>query len=536
MARRPADGRAASPSDPLSAPVKEPSVTGADSLVRTATQAGVTVCFANPGTTELDVVRALDAAPNARAILCLFEGVCTGAADGYARMTDTPAMTLLHLGAGLGNGVANLHNAQKARSRVINIVGNHDISHIAHNSPLTSDIEGIARPVSDWVRSPTTPAGVASDMAAAIRAVSGPAGGIATLIAPADVLREEGSGACPVPSLAPPSAGGDMSAAIAALRTGSVAALVLSGRALSEEGMTAGARIADATGCLVLQSAGTRVERGAGLPQIHGYPGSASSVAERLGSVRQVVLADAARPVTFFKWPGEPSSLLPTGAEVIRLLDGGGDVTAALEEVARAVGAAPAVDRTTALEVPSAGVGELTVETAGRSIAAALPEGAIVANESITSGGPFSSHSRACARHTSLSTGGGSIGWALPQATGAAVACPDRPVLALSGDGGAMYTLQALWTQARESLNVTNIIWANREYAILRGSLRRFGVDPIDGACDALTDLHDPCIDWAGLARSVGVPGVRPESAEALYDAVKRAVHEPGPHLIEVVV
>lgn len=510
-------------------------MTGADSLVHVATQAGVNVCFANPGTTELDVVRALDAAPGARAILCLFEGVCTGAADGYARMADVPAMTLLHLGAGLGNGVANLHNARKARSRVVNVVGNHDIEHIPHNSPLTSDIEAIARPVSDWVRTTTSAGNVGADTAAAIGAANGQAGGIATLIAPADVLREDAIGDVAIPSDPQTSQASDVAAAVRALQTGG-AALVLSGRALSEAGIVAGARIAEATGRPLLHSAGTRIERGAGLPHIDHYPGSASGVAERLGRVRHIVLADAAPPVTFFKWPGEPSSLLPVGADVIPLTNAGGDVVEALQEAARAVGAAPVVARTTPLEVPSPPVGELSVESAGRAIAAALPEGAIVANESITSGGPFSAHSRACRRHTMLTTGGGSIGWALPQATGAAVACPDRAVFALSGDGGAMYTLQALWTQAREGLNVTNIVWSNREYAILRGSLRRFGVENIDGACASLTDLQNPRIEWTSLARSLGVPSSKPDTAEALYDALLRSIDEPGPHLIEVVV
>ena len=505
--------------------------------MRTAVRAGVSVCFANPGTTELDVVRAFDDTPGARAILCLFEGVCTGAADGYARMADVPGMTLLHLGAGLGNGVANLHNARKARSRVVNIVGDHDVDHIPHNSPLTSDIKGIARPVSDWVRSAETAEDVSADMAAAIEAVSGPACGVATLVAPADILRNEGgvasavlreNGRSPV--------FGDVDAVVDALRVGPEAALVLSGRALTEDGLVAGARVAEATGCGLMHDGASRIERGAGLPIIHGFPGTAASATEHMASVRTVVLAGAEPPVTFFKWPGEPSSRLPVGVEVLTLATPVQDVVAALLAAADAVGAGPTVTRTVALDVPSPPTGELNVESAGRAIAAALPEGAIVANESITSGGPFGSHSRACPRHTMLSTGGGSIGWALPQATGAAVACPDRPVLALSGDGGAMYTIQALWTQAREGLNVTNIIWANREYAILRGSLRRFGVDPIEGASASLTDLRSPDIDWVHLARSMGVPGSRPETAEATYDAVARAISEPGPHLIEVVV
>ncbi|MAF11472.1 acetolactate synthase large subunit [Candidatus Poribacteria bacterium] len=512
-------------------------MTGATGLVRTAVQAGVSVCFANPGTTELDIVRAFDETPGARAILCLFEGVATGAADGYARMTDVPGMTLLHLGAGLGNGVANLHNARKARSRVVNIVGDHDVDHIPHNSPLTSDIQGIARPVSDWVRTADSTEDVSADIAAAIEAVIGPAGGVATLVAPADILRSEGGGPTAVlreNGRAP--VFGDVAAVADALGAGPEVALLLSGRALTQDGLVAGARIAEATGCALMHDSSSRIERGAGLPNIHGFPGTAAAAAEHLPAIRAVVLAGASPPVTFFKWPGEPSSRLPKGVDILTLATPEQDAVPALLAVADAVGAGQAITRTVALDVPSPPTGELSVESAGRAIAAALPEGAIVADESITSGGPFNAHSRACPRHTRLSTGGGSIGWALPQATGAAVACPDRPVIALSGDGGAMYTIQALWTQAREGLNVTSIIWANREYAILRGSLRRFGVDPIDGASASLTDLRSPNIDWVQLARSMGVPGSRPETAEDTYDAIARAIAEPGPHLIEVVV
>src|SRR5213082_1858792 len=169
-------------------------MTGAEAVLQTAAAAGVEVCFANPGTTEMALVNALDRMPSVRAVLGLFEGVCSGAADGYARMGGRPALTLLHLGPGLSNALANLHNARRARSPVVNLVGDQATWHRAADAPLTSDIVSLARPVSRWVRESRSAATVAQDAAEAIAAAQEPPGGVATLILPSDCQAAEAPG------------------------------------------------------------------------------------------------------------------------------------------------------------------------------------------------------------------------------------------------------------------------------------------------------------------------------------------------------
>ncbi|UCG79840.1 MAG: hypothetical protein JSV60_07615, partial [Desulfobacterales bacterium] len=167
---------------------------GAQSLSRTLVNGGVHTSFVNPGTTEIHLVKALADEAGMRTILCLFEGVCTGAADGYARMTDSPAATILHLGPGLANGIANLHNARRANSPVINIVGDHATYHRQYDAPLTSDIMSLARPVSGWLRTSTKAENLAEDGAAAIQASMEPPGQVATLIVPADCAWDRAKG------------------------------------------------------------------------------------------------------------------------------------------------------------------------------------------------------------------------------------------------------------------------------------------------------------------------------------------------------
>ncbi|MDQ3470016.1 MAG: thiamine pyrophosphate-binding protein, partial [Actinomycetota bacterium] len=176
---------------------------GAQAMIRTLVDCGVTTCFANPGTSEMHFVAALDAVEEMRAVLGLFEGVATGAADGYARMTGTPAATLLHLGPGLGNGLANLHNARRAATPMVNIVGDHALGHARFDAPLQSDIDTVARNVSAWIGRPTSPAELGGATAEAVAAASTPPGQVATLILPADVSWSDGATpAAPLPDVA----------------------------------------------------------------------------------------------------------------------------------------------------------------------------------------------------------------------------------------------------------------------------------------------------------------------------------------------
>jgi acetolactate synthase I/II/III large subunit len=511
-------------------------MTGAESLIRTLARAGADVCFANPGTTEMALVTALDAVPGVRAVLGLFEGVCTGAADGWARMTGRPAVTLLHLGPGLANGVANLHNARRARAPLVNLVGDHATWHASADAPLTSDIASLARPVSAWVRSAGSARGLAADGAEALAAAWGPPGSVATLIVPADCQWEQADGPAPLPprpSWATP-AEGELAAAAEGLRAGS-AVLLLGGGALSARGLTAAARIQAACGCAVfVESFPARLERGQGLPAFPGIPYFPEQVAEALAGRRVLVLAGAASPVAFFGYPGQPSRLTPEGCATRRLAGPEHDVAGALEEVATRLGAGP-LGALPARERPAPARGALTPQTLGQTLAALQPEGAVVVDEAATSGLTWSALAAAAPPHTVLSLTGGAIGQGLPCATGAALACPDRRVVAFQADGSAMYTLQALWTQAREGLPVATVICANRRYRILQVELARAGVAEPGPAARALTDLGRPALDWVALARGLGVEAWRAESAETFAEAFARALAAPGPALVEAV-
>jgi acetolactate synthase-1/2/3 large subunit len=510
---------------------------GAHVLIRTLVANGVDVCFANPGTSEMQFVAALDDVPEMRAVLTLFEGVATGAADGYGRMAERPAATLLHLGPGLGNGIANLHNARRARTPIVNIVGDHATYHRAYDAPLTSDIDALARNVSGWLRDTAQPETVGRDTVDAVVAARTPPGQIATMVVPADATwLEAGEPAAAAALVARRDVPADVVDDLAkALRSGEPAALLLGGAALRERGLVAASRIANAVGAKLLAEVfPARLERGAGVPAVErlGYFGEFALA--QLDGVRHLVLVDTNPPVSFFAYPDKPSVLVPDGCEVHPLALGGDDVTVALERLADAVGAdANGATRQPAAR-PERPTGDLTAAIVGQALGACLPEGAIVADEAQT-GGLFATGATAGApRHDWLTLTGGAIGQGLPLATGAAVACPDRKVICLEADGSAMYTLQALWTQAREGLDVTTILFDNRSYAILNIELGRVGAGAGGPRAQSLLDLSHPDLDFVALARGMGVDATRPETAEELTDALTNAMAEPGPKLIDV--
>lgn len=509
---------------------------GAESLVRTLVAGGVEVCFTNPGTSEMHFVAALDRVEGMRAVLCLFEGGATGAADGYARMADKPASTLLHLGPGLGNGIANLHNARRARSPLVNIVGEHATYHRAFDAPLTSDIDGLARPVSAWVRTGMSAREVAADGAAAVAAALAPPGGVATLILPADTAWEEGSGIAPLPPV-PARARVQEEAilhAAAALRSGEPVLLHLGDRAVRGEGRRIAARIARKTGAqLLAMTSNARIDRGAGTVPIERLPYPVDPARAVLEPFRHIILIGATLPVAFFAYPGKPSALAPATCDVFALATPEQDQIDALERLAEAVGA-PAEAPLPASPRPDLPGGDrLDQDAIARVLGALIPEGAIVCDESITTGRNFFPATHAAAPHTWLQLSGGSIGLGIPMATGAAVACPDRKVITLQADGSALYTAQALWTQARERLDVVTLIWSNRSYAILRAELANVGANPGRKAIDMLT-LDDPPIEWPSLARGYGVEGCRVETLAQFIDTFRQALARRGPFLIEV--
>ena len=513
---------------------------GARALLSTLVDAGVDVCFANPGTSEMHFVAALDDVPAMRGILCLFEGVVTGAADGYGRVAGQPAATLLHLGPGLGNGLANLHNARRARTPVVNIVGDHATYHARYDAPLQSDIASIAGAVSGWYRSTARADDVAGDAADAVAAAIGPPGCVATLVLPADSSWSESTtGPCPPrPRARPAVVPADTVEEVAkALRSGERAALLLGGSALRADGLHAASRVAASTDAALLgETFPANLERGAGIPPVERLAYLAEMAQAQLDGVRHLVLVDAKSPVSFFAYPGKASDLVPAGCTVHTLARPGEDAAGALEALAETVGAPGDGSIAAASSRPGRPTGEVSTESLAAAVGATLPEGAIVVDEGNTSGLFVAGATAGAPPHDWLTLTGGAIGIGLPMATGAAVAAPERPVLCLQADGSAMYTLQALWTQAREGLNVTTVVLSNRSYAILNMELHRVGADAGGPLARRLLDLTDPVLDFCDLARGMGVPARRVENAEDLVTALEAGFSEPGPTLIEVVI
>jgi len=486
----------------------------------------------------MPLVAALDSVDGLRAILGLFEGVCTGAADGYGRMAEKPALTLLHLGPGFANGIANLHNARRARSPIVNVIGDHATWHVGADAPLTSDIVSLARPVSGWIRSVQKSTSLAGATAEAIAAAGRAPGQVATLIVPSDCQWDSAERyAEPIAPARPSMVRSDaVKHAAESIRKGNRVALFLGGTALRARGLKAAARIAAKSEChLICETFPARLERGAGMPALDRLPYFPEQAIEMLQGFDTVILAGAKKPVAFFGYPNFPSELLPKHLEAAILAEPTDDVAAALEALAIEIAAPVSVSNSAGISRPERPIGKLNAMTAGAAIAATMPEGAIVMDEAATTGLPFFAASIAAPPHTYLSLTGGAIGQGLPCATGAAVACPYRRVIAYQADGSAMYTLQALWTQARESLNVTTVLCNNRSYRILQVELARAGVAEPGRKARSLTSLANPGLEWTALANGMGVPAARVETAEELTRELERSFATPGPSLIEMI-
>ena len=513
-------------------------VNGADLLVRTAVSCGVEVCFANAGTTELPIVTAFDSISGIKVFLGLFEGVCTGAADGYGRMLDKPAMALLHLGPGLANGIANLHNARRAQSPVLNVVGEHATWHRAADPPLAMDIEGLARTVSGWYRTSKSVQDIAGDVAEAV--ASARLGQVATLIVPNDFqLAECETQTVPACAVSfDPIDHGFIETIALRLQSFRKVALILGGRALRKPGLDAVSRIRKAIGCdLFTSSLSGYIDRGPGLPPVERVPYFPEQAAAALSRYEAVLLAGTPEPVTFFGYPGIRSRIMYDEQEKITLCTDGQNVVEALQCLADAL-RTPANLKAgdnlfTRLQRPSLPEGDLTAEKACLTLAALQPENAIIVDEAISSGHSYYPISAGLSPHTILTLSGGSIGQGIPCATGAAIACPDRPVINLEADGSAMYTMQALWTQAHERLNVVTLICSNRSYRILQMELKRSGISS-GLKTRALVELKEPAIEWVRIAEGFGVPGVTVSTAEAFARELRKALKESGPHLIEI--
>ncbi len=509
---------------------------GAESLIRTLVAGGIDICFTNPGTSEIHIVAALDHIPEMRCLLGLFEGVVTGAADGYARMAEKPACTLLHLGPGLANGIANLHNASRAHVPIVNLVGQHATYHLQHDTPLTSDIEAIARPYSKWLRTSQSSSEIGRDAADALIAARTAPGQIATLIVPADVSWGEGGSVASIPALPKPSTPQhSVDRAAVMLRSGLPTAILLSGNALYGKGVLTAGRIAKATGAKLLAPYPiTRLQRGARIPSVDRVQYVLEQGIEQFKQFRQIILVGARAPVAYFAYPGKDSSFTSPECEIHALASPGDDYVGALESLATALSARdvePTLDNPERPQMPS---GEITLSGLAAAVGALLPENTIVVDESNTSGRGLMAATKGSPPHDWLTNTGGSIGIALPLAVGAAVACPDRHVLCLTADGSAMYSAQALWTMARASLNVTTVVFANHSYGVLKREFSYLGVGEPGPRAAAMFDIGNPDLDWTLLAKGMGVPAARVTSLDGFGKALRAGLQNQGPSLIEV--
>jgi acetolactate synthase-1/2/3 large subunit len=512
---------------------------GAESLVRTLINHNVKVCFANPGTSEMHFLAALDRVEGMRSVLGLHESVVTGAADGYYRVKGEPACTLLHLAPGLANGLSNLHNARKAQSGIVNIVGQHATYHLQYDAPLMGDIEGVAKPLSDWVKTTKDPLQASADVAQAIHVAKRGAGKIATLILPADVswsLASEVSNQIPNQTLdSVPQKQVDQVAQTLLGR--GIKVLLLGGKGLQGRALLLAGQIAAKTGCRIMcEGHNARVERGAGRVNLERLPYDVPSAMAVLKDIDQLILVGSKEPVGFFAYPSLPSLLAPNTCKVSKLVDADEDVGAALETLANDLNALNTPAIVAQLDLPKIPEGKVTSEGIGAVLGACIPENGIVVDESISVGRGFFPPTIGAKPHDWMNSMGGSLGYALPVSIGAAIAAPDRKVLAISGDGSAMYSLQAMWTIARENLNVTIVILANRSYNILRSELNKVGLEKPGKTALEMLSLDNPKLDWVALSNGHGIEASRANTLEDFANQLKAALDINGPRLIELVI
>ncbi|GAB3930591.1 acetolactate synthase large subunit [Kribbella albertanoniae] len=508
---------------------------GAEALVETLRLAGLQVCFTNPGSSELELLAA-GLSSELHTVLCLEEGIATGAADGFARMSGVPAATLLHQGPGLANGLANLHNAKRALSPVVNLVGASATTHHELDGPLECDIEILAGPMSGWVRTVRDARLITADTRAAIVAAHLPTPGVATLIVPSDLAAAPSGGAVwDAPGLrlpAPSSNGVDELIPLLHNGSGDDVTVLLGGTALDRHGLSVAAQVCRTLGWRPVAEAFPRLLAGGPDSLFLTRLAADPAVARRqLAGTRHLVLAGARLPVTAFAQQGAPGTLAPADCRIWSLAAPNEDATAALLQLADAsrrsssqYDAPTRSARRPPLALPTVAK-PLTTELLATVVAMMLPENAVVVDETNSSGPEFAAALREAPPHDLLTGCGFAIGQGLPLAVGAAIAVPDRRVVCLESDGSAMYALAAFWSQAHEDLNVTTIILNNRGYGILR----RIAPAPTTG----FFDLSAPEIDYVSVAAGLGVPGARVRTTAELRTQLGRALTHPGPYLID---
>ena len=512
-------------------------MTGAQALVGTLADLGVTACFANPGTSEMHLVTALDGEPRIRSVLCLFEGVATGAADGFARVSEQPAMTLLHLGAGYLNGGANIHNAGRANTPMINVIGDHAVPHLKYDAPLTSDIVGLAGPNSRWIKSADSVAETGALAVEAYVASFGPKPGPVSLLLPADSAWLEGGvkGEPIAPAPLRTMSDEQIEAAASAIKAATKPVMIINGTALSETVLRAAARLKAAGIRILTDTFYSKMRRGAGVFAPERMQYFAEGAMDDLSGSDLMCLAGTSAPVAFFSYPGKPSLLVPEGCDVLDLGDAGTDSAQTLAALADRLGATDSAP-VEVLSEPDLPTGDLTAQAVGQSLARHMPENALVSDDGVSNGLLSYLPTQTTRVHDWMMLTGGAIGQGMPLALGAAIAAPDRKVICLSGDGAGMYTNQALWSMAREGADVTTIVFVNHSYRILNIELYRTGAGNPGPTAKNMLSIGGPDIDWVQLSSSMGVPAVEATTAEGFDVALADAIAADGPRLIAAVV
>lgn len=515
--------------------------TGAEALVRTLIAGGVDTCFANPGTSEMHFVAALDRIPGIRCVLGLQENSVTGMADGFFRVTRRPAATLLHCGPGYANGIANIHNARRAGSGMLNIVGDHAIPHVPHDSPLTADVDALVGATSQWHAFGTEPGRIGLDASRGLEAASAGYGQVASLVLPANVSWSDGGvdarpAAPRLPMMPDPYR---IKQVASALRSGRKAAIILGTPAVVPDLHQLLVGIARESGATLIGSPMiSSMPHGRGRLVLPVVPYSVDEAVEALAPYDIVVLVNCPPPTGFFLYPGRPSFLHRPDADVLILSREDQDAAGALKALAAELGAKPeAVPAPKSEAIPRVS-GPIEPSGFAAVVARLLPEDAIVVNEALTLGGGFREVVPRAAPTDWLTVTGGAIGGGIPLATGAAIGAqamgrPDRRVVTLQADGSAAYTVQGLWTQARENLPVTTLLLNNRSYAILLGEYAKVGANPGRTASDMMS-LDRPAIDWCAIANGFGVASEAVTTLDALDLVLTKALALDGPMLIDV--
>ncbi|MBT8220008.1 MAG: acetolactate synthase large subunit [Bacteroidia bacterium] len=513
---------------------------GAESLLQTLVSNGIEVCFTNPGTSEMHFVAALDEVEGMRCVLCLFEGVLSGAAHGYAVMAGKPASTLLHLGPGLGNALANLHNAKKGDIPIVNIIGDHATYHLQYNAPLTSDIGAISSAVSHWTYTSQSASDIAKDTANAIAQAG--IGKVATLILPADVSWGDNpngaEGAVPI-NPAKVVSKDLVDGAVTRLQSDKKCMIMIGGRKITKEQGLMLSKLSKATDARICTEVfPSRISRGSGSAVIERLPYIAEMAIDHIKDIEHLILIGAKAPVSFFAYPNVPSTIAPDDCEIFTLAGPNDDIDQLLQKLIDRIGAGDKQPDVYPLNIPELPGGPLNAQSAATTIAHFIPDNAIIVDEAITSGMPIFPMTMAARPHDWLNLTGGSIGWGLPAAVGAAIASPDRKVICLEGDGSAMYTIQALWTMARENLDILVVIFNNRKYSILEMEFMKTGARggvPGPNAASTLA-IGNPDLDFVSMAQGMGVSATRATTAEEFNEQMKSALENKGPHLIDAVV